>query len=73
MKVIAYKNLCKKKRKHVHLISCSRPIFKPLVFSIGIAVVMLIFNLFIFNFFANINASIQNFVQSFVKYLLGIC
>ena len=51
MKVIAYKNLCKKnKRSRVH-IYCTRKIFKPLAFTMGAFILM-------FVYFFNLNVNI---------------
>ena len=70
MKVIMYKNLCKQKRKKRFLIYCSRNIFKPTVIIIGVLLFMMITNLITHNFFTNIKASVEHFVNSFVKFFI---
>lgn len=72
MKVVAYDNLCKKKRKKHLIVYCTQSIFKPLFVSMSVLLLLLVMNLFVNNFFANIQASVQNFVGSFVKYVLGV-
>lgn len=70
MKIIAYKNLCaKKKTKNIH-IYCTPKLFKPLSICMGVVIGMLVLNLIVGNFFANMRASLQNFVNSFVKLFL---
>ena len=72
MKKVSFDDLCKIKKKRCHIVWCSKPIFKPALVFLGIGIFLFVLNLFVFDFFANINASIQNFVQSFVKYFLRI-
>lgn len=70
MKIIAYKNLCaKNKKKKIH-IYCTPKIFKPLAICLSVIIGMLVLNLIVGNFFANMRASLQNFVNSFVKLFL---
>ena len=66
MKIIAYKNLCAKKKKHRARIYCTPKLFKPLMLTMSVIVAMFVLNLCVNNFFANIKASIENFVNSFV-------
>ena len=72
MKVIAFDNLCKKKKKRQFVVYCTPSIFKPSFVSMSVVLSFLVLNLFVNNFFANIQASVQNFVGSFVKYILGV-
>ena len=72
MKKISFEDLGKKKKKRCNIIWCSKPVFKPMLIFLSIGVFLFVLNLFVFDFFANINASIQNFVQSFVRYFLRI-
>lgn len=67
MKIIAYKNLCAKKKEKKFHIYCTPKVFKPLAISMSVAICLLVLNLIVGNFFANIRASLQNFVNSFVK------
>ena len=67
MKIIAYKNLCAKKKKRKIHIYCTPKVFKPMVITMSIAICLLMLNLLVGNFFSNIKASLENFVNSFVK------
>ena len=67
MKVIAYKNLCSKNKTSKVYIYCTRKIFKPMVITMGAIILMFVINLAVGNFFANIRASLEHFVNSFVN------
>lgn len=67
MKNVAYKNLCAKKKKKRILIVCTKKVFKPLLITMSVLTIMFVVNILVGNFFSNLTASLQNFVQSFVK------
>ena len=68
MKVIGFYKLGKFKKKKKIKIFCIGHIFKPAFFAMLAVLILLVTNLFIDNFFANINASIENFVKNFVSF-----
>ena len=67
MKVVIYQSLCSKRKKNRVHIYCTHKLFKPLVICMGFAIFMFVVNLIVGNFFVNIRASLQHFVNSFVK------
>ena len=67
MKIVSFQSLSQNKKKKRCVIYCTKPLFKPLVFTMGVFIVMLVTNLFVSNFFANIGASLQNFVDNFAN------
>lgn len=68
MKVIGFNQLCKKKRTKKVKIFCVGKVFKPLFFGMFSVLLLLVTNLFVNNFFANINASLEHFVKNFVSF-----
>ena len=66
MKVVSFKCLSNKKRKKKHIICCTKSLFKPLCFTMGVLILMFVTNLLVSNFFVNIKTSLQNFVDNFV-------
>ena len=69
MRIVAFKELCKKKKKRKIYIICTPKLFMPLALSMSLLIFALVLNLAVGNFFENIYASVQNFVSSFVKFL----
>lgn len=67
MKVVSYNSLSKNKKQKKIKIYCIGKVFKPLVFVMSAMILLLITNLLVNNFFTNIEASLQNFVESFVN------
>ena len=70
MKIIAYKYLCAKKKNKKVRIYCTPKLFKPLVLGMGAIFLILVLNLFVNNFFVDIRASVEHFVNSFVNLFL---
>ena len=66
MKVISFTYFSKPKREKKAKIFCIGKIFKPTFFVMFGILLMLVVNLFVKNFFSNITASLQNFVESFI-------
>ncbi len=69
MKVVGFKALKSVRKKSRAKIYCVGHVFKPLVIGMAVAIIMLVMNLITGTFFANIHASMQNFVDSFVSVL----
>ena len=68
MKVIGFNQLGKNKKKRKVRIYCIGNVFKPLFLTMSAILFLLVTNLVVHNFFANIHASVEHFVQSFIKF-----
>ena len=66
MKVVSFKYLSRKKNQKRHLIVCTKSVFKPLMYAMSFMLVFMFTNLVVNDFFVNINASLQNFIDSFM-------
>lgn len=67
MKVISFTYFSKPKKQKKAKIYCIGNVFQPTFFVLLASIIMLVANLLVGNFFSNITASLQNFVESFVK------
>jgi hypothetical protein len=67
MKVVSFNYLQRKKKTKKFIIYSTKCVFKPLVSIMGAMIVLLALNIFVSNFFANIETSLQKFVDSFVE------
>ena len=70
MKVVSFKYLSKKRKQKKHFIYCTKSIFKPLVYGMGAFILLFVTNLLVNNFFANVTASLENFVNSVFKIIV---
>lgn len=68
MKVVGFNELGKKKKSKKVKIFCIGKVFKPLFFCMFAVFVLLVTNLFVNNFFTNINASVEHFIKNFVSF-----
>lgn len=68
MKVVSFTYLSRQKKQKKAKIFCIGKVFKPTFFAMFTIFCFLVANLIINNFFSNITASLQNFVESFVKF-----
>lgn len=67
MKVVGFKALKTSGKRNRAKIYCVGHVFRPLFIGMAVALFMLLLNLITGTFFANIHASMQNFVDSFVN------
>lgn len=70
MKVIGFNQLGKKKKISKVKIYCVGNVFKVTFCILAFAIFLLVGNLAINNFFANIHASLERFVNSFVDLIV---
>ena len=68
MKIVSFTYFFKQKKPKKARIYCFGKVFKPTFFVMLFAISLLVGNLIINNFFYNLTASLQNFVESFVKF-----
>ena len=68
MKVVSFTYFSRQKKQKKAKIYCIGNVFMPTFFVMFAAFAMLVANLVTKNFFYNITASLQNFVESFVKF-----
>ena len=67
MKVVSFNYLNKPKKPKKVRIYCVGKVFKPIMLTMGFALVMLVVNLLVQNFFINVEASVQNFIENFIN------
>ena len=68
MKVVSFTYFSRLKKEKKAKIFCFGKVFKPAFFVMFGLFLLLVTNLVVNNFFANISASLQNFINSFVTF-----